>query len=118
MATILITGGSGMIGRRLTQALLRDGHEVRWLSRRPIKQPRVHVFTWNVELGKVDERALEGVDHIVHLSGEGIADKRWTEKRMKALYSSRSGAARVLLNAATSTGRFPKTFVSASGVGY
>ena len=63
---------------------------MRWLSRRAITEPNVHVFTWNVERGHVDERALDGVDHIVHLSGEGIADKRWDDEQKQKMEDAKT----------------------------
>ncbi len=117
MATILITGGSGLVGRRLTSLLLRNKHEVRWLSRTAGSGDGVTRFVWNLDKGAVDARAFDGVDHIVHLSGAGIADKRWTDARMKELYASRGGAARLMLKAARVHGFAPKSFTSASGLG-
>ncbi|MCB0788683.1 MAG: NAD-dependent epimerase/dehydratase family protein [Flavobacteriales bacterium] len=75
MATILITGGSGLIGTHLTRALLAAGHTVRHLSRTPGNVDCVQVFTWDIRQRTMDPAALEGVDHIVHLAGAGIADE-------------------------------------------
>lgn len=118
MATILITGGSGLIGRALTQALLDEGHAVRWLSRGPAQRPDVPAFTWDIAQGTVDPRALDGVAHIVHLSGAGIADRRWTAARKRELHASRVDAAHLLRQAATAGGADIRTFVSATGIGY
>ncbi|MBK9758377.1 MAG: TIGR01777 family protein [Flavobacteriales bacterium] len=118
MANILITGGSGLIGNKLTHELLAHGHSVRWLSRSAGKAGGVTRFVWDLAKSTVDERALEGVDSIIHLSGAGIADKRWTPARLKELYASRSGAARLLLKVAKANGLWPKSFISASGVGF
>jgi uncharacterized protein len=118
MATILITGGSGMVGRRLTQALLAEGHQVRWLSRGTEQAPGATVFRWDVAQGELDVRALEEVDHIVHLSGAPIADKRWTHARMRELYSSRVDTAGLLLQRVRTSGLTPKSFISASGINY
>jgi len=117
MATILITGGSGLVGSRLTSLLLRHKHDVRWLSRFAGITDGVERFVWDLSKGTVDPRAFEGVDHIVHLSGAGIADKRWTASRMQELYASRGAAARLLLKVAREQGFVPKSFISASGVG-
>ncbi len=117
MATILITGGSGLVGSRLTSLLLRNKHEVRWLSRSGGSADGVTRFVWDLAKGTVDPRAFDGTDHIVHLSGAGIADKRWTTTRMKELYASRGGAARLLLHVAREQGFVPQSFISASGVG-
>ncbi len=118
MPTILITGGSGLIGTRLTQLLVGHGHNVRHLSRSKRTDAPVPVFTWSIERGEVDPQALEGVDHIIHLSGASIAGGRWTAARMRVLYDSRVKAAEVLLAAAERFGRFPGSFISASGINY
>lgn len=118
MATVLITGGSGLIGSALTAALLTDGHAVRHLSRTHKKAGPVRTFLWDVDGGQIDAASLDGVDHIVHLSGAGIADKRWTDARMRELHASRGGAARLLLKIARQNRTLPKSFISASGIGY
>lgn len=118
MATILISGGSGLVGSALTPALQREGHSVRWLSRTAGAMNGVRRHAWDIARGTIDAEALDGVDHIIHLSGAGIADKRWTGPRMRELYLSRSGAARLLLKKAQETGARPRCFISASGIGY
>ena len=118
MSTILITGGSGLIGTALTKALLEQGHAVRHLSRTPRDRDGVQTFVWDVQRGTLDKSALDGVDHIVHLAGENIIAKRWSPERLKLCQESRTESARLLLRAAQETGVCPKSFVSASGVGY
>jgi uncharacterized protein (TIGR01777 family) len=118
MDTILITGGSGLIGGHLTRLLLKEGFSVRHLSRSVMAEATTPTFQWDIATGIVDPRALEGVDHIVHLSGAGIADKRWTKKRKKVLYKSRVDAAELLKRELEKTGAWPKSFISASGVNY
>lgn len=117
MDTVLITGGSGLVGRALTRALQAEGHAVRWLGRGGEQAPGVEAFRWDITTGAVDELALDGVDHVVHLSGAGIADKRWSEARKQELYDSRVKAANILRHAASKAGARVRTFVSASAVG-
>lgn len=118
MPTILITGGSGLVGRRLTRLLLKEGFAVRHLSRSVKPGAAVPTFAWDIAKSHVDPRALEGVDHIVHLSGAGIADKPWTKERLRELYSSRFGAADVLRKAVEASGHWPTSFISASGINF
>jgi len=118
MAVVLITGGSGLIGRALTKALLARGDQVRWLSREAGLRGVVRAYAWDVERGMVDLEALRGVDHIVHLAGAGIADKRWSKRRVAELIASRADSARLLLRGAREAGCRPQCIVSASGVGY
>lgn len=118
MSTILITGGSGLIGTHLTAALKEDGHAVRWLGRKAGEHNGVRAFAWDLERGIVDEAALEGVDHIVHLAGAGIADKRWSKARVQELVESRTRGPGLLYQACERRGQWPKSFISAAGIGY
>lgn len=118
MATILITGGSGLIGSALTTALLAKAHEVRHLTRAHKKVGPVRSHLWDVSTGKVDPAALQGVDHIVHLAGAPIVERRWTEARVKELIASRADSARLVLRVAKAMDSAPKSFVSAAGIGY
>lgn len=118
MTTVLITGGSGLIGTHLTAALRADGNQVRWLSRVAGEHQGVSAFAWDLQNGRVDEAALEGVDHIVHLAGAGIADKRWSAARVQELIDSRTRGPGLLYRACERSGRWPRTFISAAGVGY
>lgn len=118
VATILITGGSGLVGRALTQKLVAAGHSVRWLSRTPGHPEGVRCFMWDIANGTIDPASIYGADHIVHLSGAGIADKRWTQRRVHELCASRGGAARLLLREVERTDARPASFISASGTGF
>lgn len=118
MAIILITGGSGLIGTALTASLRHDGHEVRHLSRTQGERDGVMAYRWDVPHGFVDPAALRGVDHIVHLAGAGIADKRWTKRRVQELIDSRALSARLLLETAIRAGCGPKSFISAAGINF
>ncbi len=118
MATVLITGGTGLIGTALTHALHAGGHTVRHLSRRPGTAPGTATFTWDPAHGTVDPQALHGVDAIVHLAGAGIADRRWTKARVQELIDSRARTARVLLRAVQAHGARPQVMVSAAGINY
>lgn len=91
---------------------------MRHLSRNLGKPGGADTFRWDVSRAWVDPAALVGVDHIVHLAGAGIADKRWTDVRVRELIDSRAGAARLLLRVAREQDHFPKSFVSAAGIGY
>ncbi|UBM60212.1 TIGR01777 family oxidoreductase [Marinilongibacter aquaticus] len=114
----LITGGSGMIGRRLIAHLLESGHKVRVLSRSAQQISGVDCFQWDIEKGEIQAGALEAVDCVIHLAGAGIVDKSWTEKRKKEIIDSRVKPLAFLAKAFQKEGLSPKTLVSASGVGY
>ncbi|MBL7963014.1 MAG: TIGR01777 family oxidoreductase [Flavobacteriales bacterium] len=118
MTRILITGGSGLIGGHLTRALRTAGHEVAHLGRRAGNRDGVRTYTWDLYHGRVEEGALEGVDHIVHLAGAGIADRRWNPDRIKELTDSRAANALLLLRTAKRRGVTPKSFISSAGANY
>ena len=113
--TTLLAGGTGFIGARLTEMLRQKGHTVRLLSRHP-KGP--DQFAWDLNAGTMDEKALEGVDYLINLTGAGIADKRWTAARKKELIESRTKSAQVLAAAIQQSGHKPVALVSASAIGY
>ncbi|MBS1546287.1 MAG: TIGR01777 family oxidoreductase [Bacteroidetes bacterium] len=118
METVLITGGSGLIGSHLTKLLVAEGFTVRHLSRNNKPNAPVSTFSWDITKGLIDPRALQGVDHIIHLSGANLAGKRWTRARKQELLASRANAADLLREATAKAGTWPQTFISASGVNY
>jgi len=115
---VLITGGSGMVGTKLTNMLLAKGHEVAHLSRSSKEQKDVEVYVWDVKAGTIDANAINDVDAIVHLAGAGVADERWTDERKKVILSSRVETAKLLIKVLTENQHQVKTFLSASGMGY
>ena len=117
MAIILITGGSGLVGKALTKRLILEGHEVRILSRYPKSTDRIKSFFWNVEKNEIDEKAFEGVEHIVHLAGSGIADKRWTNDRKQDIIDSRVNSMKLITDVVKKKNIKLKSFVGASAIG-
>jgi len=117
IASILLTGASGLIGTRLTQLLLSKGHRVSHLGR-SVKTGNVPGFVWNVDTGQIDPRALDGIDAIVHLAGAGVADKRWSASRKKEILDSRVKSTSMLFKTLASRPHTVKTLVSASAIGY
>ena len=113
---IAITGASGLVGTALVPFLTAGGHEVRRLVRRaPEGKDEAR---WDPEAGKIDAAALEGVDAVVHLAGENIAEGRWTEARKTRLRTSRIGPTRLLAETVARLKRKPRVLVSASAIGY
>lgn len=115
---ILLTGGSGGLGRHLTNLLLNNGFSVSVLSRNKGKDSRVQTYLWDVDKGVIDEECINGVDVIVHLAGAGIADKRWTDERKKVIVESRTQSIALLYNLLKKKPHQVKAVVSASGIGY
>lgn len=113
METILIAGGSGLIGKDLSGLWKKAGHEVRTLTRGNA-DPRNGIFHWDPETGKTDPAAFGGVTVLVNLCGAGIGDKRWTKRRRDELFDSRVGTTRCLWHFAQSSGTL-QHYISASG---
>lgn len=115
---ILITGATGVIGKKLVKVLSEKGHEISILSRKPSNMKNVKVFLWDVYKQQIDPACLTGVDTIIHLAGEGIADKKWTAERKKQLIDSRVMSAQLLHNLIKESNATVQDFISASAVGY
>lgn len=119
MNKVLISGGSGLLGSRITDLLLENGVRVAHLStRKSYKRKNVDVFYWNPNEGYVDEKAFKGVDGIIHLAGAGIADKRWTDDRKKAIIESRVNSSKVLMDYLNDNENEVDVFIGASAIGY
>jgi len=113
---VAISGASGLIGTALTASLRADGHRVLRLTRGGITGD--DVIGWDPEAGRIDAPALEGIDAIVHLAGEGIGEQRWTDEQKRRIRDSRVRGTAVLAAAVASRERKPNVFVSASAIGY
>lgn len=120
---IVMTGGTGFIGRPLCLSLCAEGHTVTLLTRRPVEAQRmfgpvVTAVEWNGrEIGPW-EQCLEGADAIINLAGAPIADARWTAERKRLLTDSRVLSTRLVVDALSRRSSRPRTFISASGIGY
>lgn len=115
MSKVLITGGTGLVGSRLTELLLEKNHEVVILSRNPKEQ---NEFKWDIKNDFIDDKAFENIDYIIHLAGAGIADERWSDKRKKVIIDSRVETANLLFKKVKELNLDLKGFISASGSGY
>lgn len=111
---ILIAGGTGLIGKELTQLLRSQGHEVRLLSRK--RSPHAEgLFHWLPEIGKIDQASIDGVQIIINLSGENVGEGRWTLLKKEKIISSRTESAQLLFNMAKLMPRLEQ-YISASGI--
>jgi len=118
--TVLITGGSGLLGKRLTALLQEHGHHVRWLVRNPsgANLPSgVAAFRWSLNNGYVDPAALIETDAIIHLAGENVGGGRWTAARKKSIMDSRVDGTRALARALNTPNKV-RTIVAASASGF
>ncbi|NBX68801.1 MAG: TIGR01777 family protein [Proteobacteria bacterium] len=119
---ILVTGGTGFVGRPLVKKLAEANHQIVLLTRNPeaakksISAP-MEVYGWEPETSTPPKEAYNGIDAIVHLAGESIAAGRWTAKQKKKILDSRVLSTRNLLKGAVEAGAKPKVIVSASAIG-
>ncbi|HVE61903.1 MAG TPA: TIGR01777 family oxidoreductase [Chitinophagaceae bacterium] len=121
MSTVLITGGTGMIGQALTKSLLKKGYEVIVLTRNKERQkPAGNIIyaNWNIENGIIEKAAIEKADYIVHLAGASVAGKRWTDKRKKEILESRTKSGELIVKALQEIPNNVKTIISASAIGW
>lgn len=117
-SSVLITGGSGLVGRHLTSLLLTEGYTVSHLSRKTDQFGKVRVYRWDPEKRILDPAILSGVDYIIHLAGANIGEKRWTKKRKVEIIKSRVDSARLIYDTVSDNGIKLKGFISASAIGY
>ena len=130
MQNVLITGGSGLIGTRLSEILLSKGFSVSHLGRKKVtkiqtrptdskeKTSSIKTYYWDIERGMIDEEALLKADYLIHLAGAGIADEKWSEARKKEIIESRTKSIGLITNKLKIIPHQIKSFVSASGIGY
>ena len=112
---VLVTGASGLIGTAVTDALRARGDEPVALSR---SGHGADALSWDPARGELDAGALEGLDAVVHLAGEGIAERRWTEDQKRVILESRTGGTSLLASTLARLAVPPKVFVSGSAIGY
>jgi len=120
MQTVLITGGTGMVGQSLTNLLLAKGYEVIVLTRQKKQSSRTHFSyaQWDVKKGWIDPSAIAAADYIIHLAGEGVADKRWTTARKKAILDSRVDTSALIVKSLKDNPNKVKAIVAASAIGW
>ncbi|GAB4241380.1 MAG: TIGR01777 family oxidoreductase [Ekhidna sp.] len=115
--TILITGGTGLVGTTLSRMLHEKGYTVTHLSRSPYSKT-YKTFRWDVKGGEIDEEAITSADAIMHLAGAGVADKRWSDSWKREIYNSRIDSTRLLREKVYTLNSELKFFLSASAIGY
>jgi uncharacterized protein len=118
MSNILIAGGSGLIGQRLSELLAERGHTVAHLSRSKPDDSPYPVFQWNPAQWEIEAAAIRQADYVINLAGAGIADKPWTAARKELIIRSRTDSARLLRESFARFDHQPKAYISASAIGY
>jgi len=114
---VLISGGSGLLGRAITKDLLAKGHTVAWLSRHSGQEGEVKKFAWNPDRGEIDQEAIAFADAIINLAGASIA-KPWTPHYKNEILRSRVDGTRLLYEACRKANKQLSAFISASASGY
>ena len=112
---VAITGSSGLIGGALARSLETDEHEVvRVVRSGPAAPGRVR---WDIDKGEIDAAGLEGLDGVVHLAGEGIGERRWSDEQKRRILESRTKGTGLLTETLASLDAKPAVLVSGSAIG-
>jgi uncharacterized protein (TIGR01777 family) len=115
---ILITGGTGFVGRNLTDLLISKGFTVSILSRsKHTNTDRIFYYTWDIDKQEIEEEAVLKADYVIHLAGENIAAERWSAKRKKAIVKSREVPVQLIRTVLEKHNKSLDAFISASAVG-
>jgi len=118
MDTILIAGGSGLVGKHLSKHLHSKGYQIRLLSRKILVDSTFPSFVWDVQNNTIDKNALQNVDYIINLAGTNIGEKRWSKKQKKAILESRIKSSQLLFETVKNEKIPLKAYISASATGY
>jgi uncharacterized protein (TIGR01777 family) len=121
MQTVLITGGTGLVGKALTHILLQKGYKVIVLTREITgkqQQQNLSYALWDVKKAYIDVTAVKDADYIVHLAGAGVVDKKWTDVYKKEIRESRTESSRLLIHWLKNNNNKVKAVISASAIGF
>jgi uncharacterized protein (TIGR01777 family) len=116
MPSVLITGGTGLVGTAVKALLERKGYEVVLLTRS--KTPIKGQAHWDINTETIDSAAIAAADYIIHLAGAGVADKRWSIARKQEILDSRTKSSALLVKALQETPNKVKAVISASAIGW
>ncbi len=120
---VIVSGGTGFIGRALCRTLVRNGTTVTVLSRQGLpvgmsQQSAVKLVKWDGTAAGSWETELESAGAVINLAGEPIAAGRWTQERKRIIWESRVKTTQLLVRAMSHVSGRPPVFINASGVGY
>lgn len=121
MKTVVITGGTGLVGKTLTKQLVSKGYKVIVLTRTiPTKNtnPQIEYALWDVKKQTIDVKAIQQADVIVHLAGAGVVEKRWTDAYKKEILDSRTQSSALLIQTLKNNPHNVTTIVSSSAIGW
>lgn len=121
MPVVLITGGTGLIGKNLTRHLTGKGYEVIIVSRNPPRSsdnPMIRYAAWNLDEQRIDPAAIATADHIINLAGAGVMEKKWTHTYRKTIVESRVKSNELIIKALQENSNKVKTVISSSAIGW
>jgi uncharacterized protein (TIGR01777 family) len=122
MQTVLISGGTGLVGKQLTKHLLKLGHQVIILTRKipnsKLTHPNISYALWNIADQTININAIQKATCIIHLAGAGVVDKKWTAAYKDEIVSSRTQSSLLILKALSNPTHSIKTVISASAIGW
>lgn len=113
---LAITGSTGLVGKKITAELKAAGHQVVKLVRKVSNAE--NEFLWNPDTDKIDAKAFEGVDAVIHLAGESIASKRWSSEQKMKIKQSRVKGTKLIASTLAAMDNPPCVLVSASAIGF
>lgn len=115
---VLLTGGTGFVGKELTKLLINSGYSVSILSRsKKENTASIFYYTWDIHKQTIEKEAVLNADYIIHLAGANIAEKPWTSKRKEEIINSRQQSAQLIYSVLKKNDKKLEAFVSASAVG-
>lgn len=116
---VVITGGTGLVGKTLTELLICKDYNVTVLTRnKNLNSSKINYSYWDVTNNIIDASVICSANFIVHLAGEGIADKRWTKQRKSDILKSRTEPLKLIFDVLSNNSHQLEALISASGVGY
>lgn len=121
MATILVSGGRGLIGNHLCNYLADKGYDVVVLTREKKPEsvhPKISFSHWDVDSKVIDANVVSKADHIIHLAGAGVMDKKWSNRYKKIIRESRTKSAELILSCLRENSHAVKSFITASAIGW
>ena len=121
MQTILMTGGTGLVGRALSHLLLEKGYKVIILTRNlpgGIIPDNISYALWDINKQQIDVQAVQRADYIVHLAGAGVVAKKWTAAYKKEIVESRTNSSRLIIDTLKAHSNSVKAVISASAIGW
>ncbi|OFY24024.1 MAG: TIGR01777 family protein [Bacteroidetes bacterium GWF2_33_38] len=118
MPTVLLAGGTGLIGQALSKKLIKKGYDVAVLSRTNSNNSHIQSYMWNIDKNQIQDEAIETADFIVNLAGTNIGEKKWTTDRKNEIIASRVKSTNLIFEKIKDHDKKINAYISASAIGY